>query len=259
VLATLRLRNGTSVRLDDKLHAEHLSMRTVDSIAAATGNALATPWVQGWRFRISYPGGHVRAPGGEQVRVPAFDLGFKPPFTKLEPLGDDANNRLTQRVPFDVTGHYGGCPVDGFAWSELLTNWFGWEDQDPWFTGGRLPKTPRRCGDKVPKIPTGTPGDLDPPRQPVKPPEVRSESCQANDEVPRCELRPQGDGGIAASGTPGGWKVTITRPGRPAPYVLNGHGGGQAYPCGTVRKGDFVVAEAQPGSSVTVGNPGICF
>jgi hypothetical protein len=259
VLATLRLRNGTSVRLDDKLHAEHLAMRSLDSIASAAGNTVGSPWVQGWRYRISYRGGRVRAPSGKMVRVPPFDLGFKPVFTKSEPLADESNNRQTQRVPFDVSGHYGGCPVHGFAWSELLANWFGWEDYDPWFTGGRLPKTPRRCGDKVPQIPTGTPGNLNPPPQEAAPPDVRAESCTADENTPRCELRPEGSGGIAASGTPGGWRVTITRPGRPVPYVLNGYGGGQAYPCGTIRKGDFVVAEAEPGSSVTVGNPGICF
>lgn len=45
---------------------------------------------------------------------------------------------------------------------------------------------------------------------------------------------------------------------RRAPYRLFGFGGGQMYPCGTVRRGDHVVAESWPGSSVTVGNPGIC-
>jgi hypothetical protein len=93
----------------------------------------------------------------------------------------------------------------------------------------------------------------------VKPPELRVEQCEANEQTPRCELDAQGDGGIAATGDPYGWTVTITRPGLPEPIVLRGHGGSQAYPCGTIRKGDHVVAEAKPGSSVTVGNPGICF
>ena len=53
--------------------------------------------------------------------------------------------------------------------------------------------------------------------------------------------------------------MTIDRPGRARPYVLTGHGGVQVYPCGTIRKGDHVVVEAEPGSTVTVGNPGICF
>jgi hypothetical protein len=253
VLATLRLKDGTNVRLDDKLHAEHLEMRTLDSIASTAGNALATPWTQGWRFRVSYPGGKV---GG--VDVPPFDLGLTPHFTKAEPLADEANNRLTQRVSFEIGGHYDGCPVDGFAWSELLSNWYGWEDRDPWFTGGEAPVTPARCGDPIPPIPTGTPGELNPPREELRPPELREESCTASEGTPRCEFAPQGDGGIAASGDPGGWKVTITRPGRDEPVVLNGYGGPQAYPCGTVREGDLVVAEAKPGASVTVGNPGIC-
>jgi hypothetical protein len=259
VLSTLRLPSGESVRLDDKLHAEHLDRRTLDSIGSVTGTAVASPWVQSWKFRVSYPGGTERAGNGKKVEVPPFDLGLAPPFSKDEPLGDDRNNRLTQRVPFDVSGWYGRCPVDGFAWSELLSNWYGWESRDPWYTGGKLPKTPRRCGARVPPPPTGTGGNLNPPAEPVKPPEVRSESCAANDTTPRCEFDAQGDGGIAGTGDPFGWTVTITRPGRLDPIVINGHGGWQAYPCGTVRRGDHAVAEARPGSSVTVGNPGICF
>ena len=259
VLSTLRLPSGQSVRLDDKLHAEHLDRRTLDSIASATGTTVESPWVQSWKFRVSYPGGTERAGNGEMVHVPAFDLGLAPPWSKDEPLGDVHNNRLTQRVPFDVSGWYDRCPVHGFAWSELLSNWYGWEDRDPWYTGGKMPMTPKRCGAKVPPPPTGTTGNLNPPPEPVKPPEVRAESCAANDQTPRCEYDAQGDGGIAATGDPYGWTVTITRPGRPEPIVINGHGGWQAYPCGTVRRGDHVVAEARPGSSVTVGNPAICF
>jgi hypothetical protein len=260
VLSTIRLPSGESVRLDDKLHAEHLDRRTLDSIASAVGVAVTSPWVQSWKFRVSYPGGTERAGNGRKVRVPPFDLGLVPPFTKAEPLGDPANNRLTQRVPFDVTGSYGGCPVDGFAWSELLANWYGWEERDPWENlGGRLPKTPKRCGARVKQPPPAATGQLNPPAEPLKPPEVRAENCQANEQTPRCAYDPQGEGGIAATGEPYGWTVTITRPGRPEPIVIQGHGGWQAYPCGTVRKGDHVVADAKPGSSVTVGNPGMCF
>jgi hypothetical protein len=191
--------------------------------------------------------------------VPPFDLGLVPPFTKDEPLGDAANNRLTQRVPFDVTGSYGGCPVDGFAWSELLSNWYGWEERDPWANiGGELPKTPKRCGSPVKQPPLAKTGELNPPAEALQPPSLRAEECQANDTTPRCEYDPQGDGGVAASGEPYGWRVTITRPGRAEPIVIDGHGGWQAYPCGTVREGDHVVVEAKPGSAVTVGNPGIC-
>ena len=258
VLATLRLPSGESVRLDDKLHAEHLDRRTLDSIGSVSGTSLASVWTQGWRFRVSYPGGRLRSGDGSLVRVPPFDLGLVPPFAKAAPLPDDRNNRLTQRVPFDVSGSYAGCPVDGFAWSELLTNWDGWEDRDPWYTGGELPKTPKRCGAKVAPPPSGTPGELNPPAEKPAPPAIRVENCKADDQTPRCEFDPQGDGGIGASGDPHGWKVTIVRPGRAEPVVIHGHGGPQAYPCGTVRRGDHVVVEAKPGSSVTVGNPGIC-
>ena len=259
VLSTLRLPSGESVRLDDGLHAEHLDMRTLDSIASATGTALASPTVQGWKFRVSYPGGRERAGNGEIVRVPPFDLGLVPPFGKDEPLPDEANNRLTQRVPFDVSGAYGGCPVRGFAWSELLTNWYGWEDRDPWLTDGKLPRTPKRCGKRVKQPPLGETGELDPPPEPVEPPNTAIENCTAGDATPRCAYVARGYGGLAASGDPYGWTATITRPGRAEPIVLTGHGGWQAYPCGTIRRGDHVALEAKPGTSVTAGNPGICF
>ena len=260
VLATLRLKNGESVVLNDKLHAEHLEHRTVDSIASKAGTMISSAWVQGWKFRVAYRGGVLKSGSGKRVRVPAFDLGLVPPFGKNDPPGDQRNNRLTQRVPFDVTGSYAGCPVRGFAWSELLANWYGWEDRDPWLNEkGKLPKTPRRCGARVKQPPWGKTGELNPPTEPAKPPVAGEEHCTSNDEMPRCEYTAKGDGGIAATGDPGGWTVIITRPGRREPVVLGGHGGPQAYPCGTIRRGDRVVAESKPGSSVTAGNPGICF
>ena len=54
--------------------------------------------------------------------------------------------------------------------------------------------------------------------------------------------------------------MTINRPGLAAPLVVKAFGGGETYQCGTVRPGDTVTAEAlDPGSYVSVGNPGICF
>jgi hypothetical protein len=190
--------------------------------------------------------------------VPAFDLGLVPSFTKTEPLGDEGNDRLTQRVPFDVSGEWNGCPVDGFAWSELLANWYGWEDSDPWFTGGRLPVTPKRCGARVKQPPLGPTGDLNPPHEPLTLPNLVAEFCTANADKPRCEYRAKSSAGIIANGNPGGWTVTIQRPGKPEPVVLTGHGGFQAYACDTVKEGDYVVAVANGSSAVTVGDPGFC-
>jgi hypothetical protein len=53
--------------------------------------------------------------------------------------------------------------------------------------------------------------------------------------------------------------VTITRPGLATPLVVKAFGGSETYQCGTVRAGDTVTATAEPGSYVSVGNPGICF
>jgi hypothetical protein len=244
VLATLLLPNGESVPLNEKLHAEHLDRRFLPT----------------WRFRVAYRGGVLTAGSGKRVRVPAFDLGLVPPWGKSQPAGDASNNRLTQRVPFDVTGSFGGCPVHGFAWSELLANWYGWEDRDPWFNGGgRLPKTPKRCGANVTQPPWHPTGQLNPPKEQPAPLNLQLEHCTADDSTPRCEYDAHGDGGISATGDPGGWTVTITRPGRAEPIVLGGYGGPQAYPCGVIRRGDHVLTQAKAGSSVTAGNPGICF
>jgi hypothetical protein len=66
--------------------------------------------------------------------------------------------------------------------------------------------------------------------------------------------------GIAGYGAaPGGWTVTIKRPGLTAPLVVRSLGGSQTYQCGTIRTGDSVSVSAESGSFVSVGNPGFCF
>ena len=250
------------MRLDDKLHAEHLDRRTLDTSPRRPATRSPARRSQAWRFRVSLPAaGRLRAGSGKRVRVPPFDLGLAPPFTKDEPLGDAANNRLTQRVPFDVTGSYAGCPVDGFA----LVGAAGQLVR----LGGPRPVVHRRpaaedarsaAARRVKQPPWHKLGSFNPPTEPAKPPELRYEQCTADDATPRCEFdRVRATAASPRNGDPGSWTVTITRPGRPEPIVLGGHGGPQAYPCGTVRKGDRVVAKAKPGASVTVGNPGICF
>src|SRR3954449_10042683 len=157
VLATLRLPDGRSVALDNHdIDVEHLDRRFLNGVRTVGGSTLNTMFEQTWKVRMAYRGGTVHAPDGSAVHVPAFDLGFVPRPAKDELQGDGDDNRMVQRVPFDVCGSYGGCPVHGFAWSELITNWYGQEDQDPWYTGGRAPPVPARCGDDHP-IPWGTP------------------------------------------------------------------------------------------------------
>ena len=144
VLATLRLPNGESVVLNDKLHAEHLEHRTVDSIASKAGTMISSAWVQGWKFRVAYRGGRPEV--REREARPRAGLRPRPDAAVRQERSapdDQRNNRLTQRVPFDVTRLLRRLPGRGFAWSELLANWYGWEDRDPWMNrGGKLPKTP---------------------------------------------------------------------------------------------------------------------
>ncbi|MGH2758561.1 MAG: hypothetical protein ACRDKJ_03250 [Actinomycetota bacterium] len=140
VIATLRLPNGKSVLLDDRLRVEHLSYRTIVGRVPTFMVSVKGIWKQAWTYRVRFPGGKV---GSSQV--PAFDLGFASRFRSTEPLADAEANAEKQRVPFVASGSWDGCAVDGFAWSEVIVNWYQYEKEDPWFTGGRLPRTPTRC------------------------------------------------------------------------------------------------------------------
>ena len=109
----------------------------------------------------------------------------------------------------------------------------------------------------MPAPPSGTPGNLNPPSQAAAPPSVAGEGCSA---PPTCVFDAAHAGGIGGNGNaPGGWTVTIRRPGRLDRIVISSHGGYEAYPCGTVRAGDHVTASAGSGSSVFAGDPAICF
>ncbi len=261
VLATLRLPDGRSVALDDELHVEHLNYRRLVGRVPTFQISLTAIWKQAWDFRVSYPGGKLRAGDGSRVKVPPFDLGLLPQFNTSEPAPDDRGNRMTQRVPFIARGHYDGCAVRGFGWSELIVNWYGHENEDPWFTGGDPPVVPDGCSDDLPTPPSGTPGDLDPDFGPPPAPNLKPEGCMAfNPGTPMCEYTATIDGAVGATGlNPGGWKVTITRPGEPEPIVIDSFSGYEMYACGTIHPGDHVIATAEPGSGVFAGNPGLCF
>jgi hypothetical protein len=260
VLATLRLPDGRSVPLDDAVHVEHLSYRTIVGQTPGPFIQVKGIWKQGWEFRASYGGGRVRAGDGTIAQVPPFDLGLTPQLASDEPHLADDGTGLTQRVPFDAAGSYGGCPIHGFGFTELIINWYGREDRDPWWTGGSKPKVPAGCGDPVPAPPTGNDGDLSPPPSPDRPPSFKTERCQADDNTPRCTYTAESMGGVSGDASaPGGWTVTIERPGQNDPIVIRSFGGPELYACGTVKPGDHVTVEAEPGSSAFAGNPGICF
>jgi hypothetical protein len=140
VIATLRLPNGKSALLDHKLRVEHLSYRTIVGHVPTFLVQVKGIWKQAWTYRVSYPGGTVKG-----VSVPAFDLGLASRLRTKDPATDTEGNALKQRVPFVVSGSFGGCPVRGFGWSELIVNWYRHESEDPWFTGRRLPRTPTHC------------------------------------------------------------------------------------------------------------------
>jgi hypothetical protein len=259
VLATLRLPDGRSVPLDDALRVEHLSYRQIVGQTPGPFIQVKGIWKQAWTYRVSFGGGRMKAGDGTVATVPPFDLGLTPQLAEDEPHLDDKGTGLTQRVPFDAAGDYGGCPIHGFGFTELIINWYGREARDPWYTGGSLPRVPSRCG-AAPAPPAGQPGNLDPPPTPSRPPSFTTEKCQADDNAPTCTYDAKSMGGVSGYGAePHGWKVTITRPGVTDPIVVNGFGGPELYGCGTVKPGDHVVVTAKPGSSAFAGNPGICF
>jgi hypothetical protein len=260
VSTTLRLPTGESVSLGDNARVEHLDYRTLIGQVPTFDVSIDGIWKEAWGYRVSYPGGTVRAANGP-VTVPAFDLGFDPQYAKDEPRQDAAGNGQTQRIPFAVNGSYGGCPVNGFSWSELIVNWYGHEGNDPWYHGGgSLPATPAGCGAAVGAGPSAPPSSAGAPG--VFVPTVQPDTgCTAyNPGAPTCTYVAKTNAGVAGySAAPGGWTVTITRAGLPAPMVVRSLGGTQTYQCGTIRPGDSVSVTAESGSYVSVGNPGFCF
>jgi hypothetical protein len=92
-------------------------------------------------------------------------------------------------------------------------------------------------------------------------PQIAPEGCGAfNPGSPGCTYTAAAHGGIGGYGAaPAGWTVTIERAGEPVPVVIRSAGGFETYACGAIEPGDVVTAAANPGSGVTVGNPGICF
>jgi hypothetical protein len=258
--ATLRLPDGTSVPVPD-LHVEHLDYRDLVGIVPTFAVYVNGVWTQSWDYRVSYPGGIEKTAGGKSVKVPPFDLGLTPQIGQDEPKLDDKGQGLTQRVPIDAAGSYGGCPVHGFGYSELIVNWYGREKLDPWFTGGELPKVPSRCGDPVPAPPGGQLGDLDPAADDRPPNAGVDAGCTTGGPEPStCTFDATRDGAAMGIGpAPGDWTVTITRPGKPSPIVIKGFGGHQLYPCGAVRAGDHVVGSTRNGATAGAGNPvGTC-
>jgi hypothetical protein len=259
VMATLRLPDGRSVALDDALRVEHLSYRTIVGQTPGPFIQVKGVWKQAWDFRVSYGGGTVKAGDGTTAKVPPFDLGLTPQIAKDAPKLAADGTGLTQRVPFDAAGSYGGCPIHGFGFTELIINWYGRESRDPWWTGGSTPKVPAHCG-KAAAPPTGTPGNLKPPATPATAPNTTLESCQAGSPAPAtCSYDATSMGGVSGYGAePGGWTAKITRPGQNDPIVVTSFGSYEMYACGTVKPGDHVELTAKPNSNAYAGNPGIC-
>src|SRR4051812_44334103 len=251
--ATLRLPDGRSVPIDD-IHVEHLSYRRLAGIVPTMFVYVNGVWTQAWTFRVSYPGGHG---------VPPFDLGLTPQVASDEPKLDDKGQGLTQRVPLDAAGSYGGCPVHGFGYSELIVNWYGREQEDPWFTGGSLPEGPSRCRPYARRPPGGTFGNLSPPPDQTPAAAGQDAGCHASSpsETATCSFDATMNGAVLGTAqNPGDWTVTITRAADPSPIVIHGFGGTQLYTCGTVRPGDHVDVTAKPGAAAGAGNPlGTCF
>jgi len=259
VLSTLRLPDGRSVALDDAVRVEHLEYRQIVGQTPGPFIQVKGIWKQAWRYRVSFGGGTVKAGDGTAAKVPPFDLGFTPQFAKDAPkLGADGTG-LTQRVSFDAAGSYGGCPIRGFGWTELIINWYGREDRDPWWTGGSLPPVPRHCGSRVPAPPAGQPGNLSPPPTPARPPDINVEAC-GQDSPGTCTYDAKSMGGVSGyAADPGGWTVKITRPGLNDPIVVTGFGGPEIYACGTVRPGDHVEVTVKEGAHAYAGDNGLCY
>jgi hypothetical protein len=261
-MGTVRLPDGRSVALDDQLLVEHLEYREIVGRVPTTFVAITGQWTQAWRLRVGFPGGTAAAGDGSTVTIPPFDLGIVPFADKSDTFVDANGNGLNQRVALRIFGTWDRCPVDGAGWSEMIVNWTGRTDQDPWYTGGDVPAVPRRCktratvgahdGNGRPLTPAA-----DPP--PLPDPTTAPEGCSAGmGQPPACSFKATHQGGIGGYGAePGGWTVTIERAGR-EPIVVRGFTGTTTYGCGIIQPGDVVDAKASDGSYVNAGNPFTC-
>jgi hypothetical protein len=261
-MATVRLPSGQSVALDDQLLVEHLEYREIVGRVPTTFVAVTGQWTQAWRLRVGFPGGTAKAGDGTTVDIPPFDLGIVPFADKSDTFVDANGDGLNQRVALRIFGTWDRCPVDGAGWSEMIVNWTGRTEQDPWYTGGDVPDVPTTCtpdanvgarnGNGRPLTPKG---DQPPLPDPTTPPE----GCAAGmGQPPSCTFTATHEGGIGGyASDPGGWTVTIERAGRD-PIVVHGFTGGTTYGCGIIQPGDVVHAEARDGSYVSAGNPLTC-
>ena len=262
IMGTVRLPSGQSVALDDHLLVEHLDYREIVGRVPTTFVAVTGQWTQAFRWRVGFPGGTAKAGDGTTVDIPPFDLGIVPFADKSETFVDANGDGLDQRFALRIFGTWDRCPVDGAGWSEVIVNWTGRTDQDPWYTGGDVPDVPSGCtpdgtvgarnGNGLPLTPNGDPPPLP---DPTSPPE----GCAAGmGQPPTCTFTATHEGGIGGyASDPGGWTVTIEGAGRD-PIVVHGFTGTTTYGCGIVQPGDVVHAEARDGSYVSAGNPMTC-
>ena len=262
VMGTVRLPTGQSVAVDDRLLVEHLDRREIVGRVPTTFIAITGQWTQTWRLRVGFPGGSAVAGDGTSVNIPPFDLGIVPFADKSNTFVDANGDGLNQRVALRIFGTWDRCPVDGAGWSELIVNWTGRTDQDPWYTGGDVPAVPAECtsdatvgaqdGNGLPLTPQSDPPPLP---DPTTPPE----GCSAGmGQPPSCTFTATHEGAVGGyAAEPGGWTVTIERTGRD-PIVVHGFTGTTTYGCGIIQPGDVVHADARDGSYVSAGNPITC-
>lgn len=261
VMGTVRLPSGESVALDDRLFVEHLEYREIVGRVPTTFVAITGQWTQTWRLRVGFPGGTAISGDGGAVEVPQFDLGIEPFAARDNHFVDTNGNGLNQRVALRVFGLWDTCPVDGSSWSELIINWTGETDRDPWFTGGDPPHVQAGCDEhNTVAARNGNGKSLSPAgRHPALPdPMTAPEGCWAGMGESTCSYVASHDGGIGGyAAEPGGWTVTIERAGR-SPIIVTGFTGFTTYGCGIIKPGDVVTAEAKPGSYANPGNPSTC-
>lgn len=263
IMATVRLPNGQSAPLDDRLLVEHQAYREIVGRVPTTFVAITGQWTQAWQWRVGFRGGTATAGDGSTVDIPPFDLGIVPFVDKSDTFTDADGNGLDQRFALRIFGTWDRCPVDGAGWAEVIVNWTGQTDRDPWYTGGDPPVLPKKCtktaivgaqdGNGKPLTPPGVPVPLPDPTTP-------QDGCAAGMGQPAtsCSFTANHAGGVGGyAAAPGGWTVTITRAGRD-PIIVHGFTGATTYGCGIIQPGDQVYAEAGDGSYVDAGNPGTC-
>ena len=256
LLSTLRLPSGESVPLNDKLRVEHLEYRNSVGRVPTFWVAVKGIWTQGWKYRMSYPGGTEELPGGKTVKVP----GLRPRRHAAARRGAGGRPRQRKHPALRLPGRRQLRRLPGARLRLVGADHPVARPRGPGpVVDRRRPAGgARRSAARRPRRPSGSRATWSPTRARTR--RRTSSPIRAARPIPgapRCEYTTQTPVGLDGYGAePGGWTVTITPADGGEPRVIRSQGGNELYACGTAKPGDHIVAEAERGLGRLHRQPG---